>query len=65
MLQLGAVARGKALVFLELCVAGFSIAWIGVNHTLGIIFCFSNDCIALVFGISKKPILNPKDMEKQ
>lgn len=37
---------------------GFLIAWIGVHYTLGIIFFLVMLSLLLVFGISKKPILN-------
>ncbi|WP_188373114.1 MFS transporter [Winogradskyella haliclonae] len=46
-----------ANVFGALC-GGFLIAWIGVNHTLGIIFLLVMVALLLVFQIKKKPILN-------
>ncbi|RZN83842.1 MAG: MFS transporter [Winogradskyella sp.] len=46
-----------ANVFGALC-GGFLIAWIGVNHTLGIIFLLVMVALLLVFQINKKPILN-------
>lgn len=46
-----------ASVFGALC-GGFLIAWIGVHYTLGIIFGLVMLALALVFQISKKPILN-------
>lgn len=46
-----------ASVFGALC-GGFLIAWIGVHYTLGIIFGLVMLALALVFKISKKPILN-------
>ncbi|MGC6430377.1 MAG: MFS transporter [Jejuia sp.] len=41
-------------------VGGFLIAWIGVHHTLGIIFALVMIALFLVFFIKKKPILNTK-----
>ncbi|WP_397364043.1 MFS transporter [Olleya sp. R77988] len=46
-----------ASVFGALC-GGFLIAWIGVHHTLGIIFFLVMLSLVLVFLINKKPILN-------
>jgi len=46
-----------ASVFGALC-GGFLIAWIGVNHTLGIIFLLVMIALVLVFQIKKKPIMN-------
>jgi MFS family permease len=40
--------------------AGFSILWIGVHWSLCIVFSLVLLSFALVFRISKKPILNPK-----
>ncbi|AUC83051.1 MFS transporter [Lacinutrix sp. Bg11-31] len=40
--------------------AGFSIGWIGVHWSLCIVFCLVMVALAMVFQISKKPILNPK-----
>lgn len=43
--------------------AGFLIAWIGVHHTLGIIFFLVMLSLVLVFLINKKPILNSGNKE--
>ncbi|MBC3845842.1 MFS transporter [Winogradskyella echinorum] len=51
-----------ASVFGALC-GGFLIAWIGVHHTLGIIFLLVMIAFALVFLITKKPILNKGNKE--
>ena len=51
-----------ASVFGALC-GGFLIAWIGVHHTLGIIFLLVMLSLVLVFGIKKKPVLNKKTNE--
>jgi len=51
-----------ANVFGALC-GGFFIAWIGVHHTLGIIFLMVMMALVLVFLIRKKPILNKKTNE--
>ncbi|CAA0162957.1 MFS transporter [Tenacibaculum maritimum] len=40
--------------------AGFSIHWIGVHWSLCIVFSLVLLSLLFVFGISKKPILNPK-----
>jgi len=42
---------------------GFLIAWIGVHHTLGIIFLLVMLALFLVFRIKRKPILNKKIKE--
>lgn len=42
---------------------GFLIAWIGVHYTLGIIFFLVMVSLLLVFGITKKPILNQGNTE--
>ncbi|NRD18706.1 MFS transporter [Winogradskyella eckloniae] len=42
---------------------GFLIAWIGVHYTLGIIFSLVMLSLLLVFGITKKPILNQGNTE--
>ncbi|NRD22279.1 MFS transporter [Winogradskyella litoriviva] len=42
---------------------GFLIAWIGVHYTLGIIFSLVMLSLVLVFGITKKPILNQGNTE--
>lgn len=44
-------------------VGGFLIAWIGVHHTLGIIFSLVIIALILVFFIKRKPILNTKTNE--
>lgn len=44
-------------------VGGFLIAWIGVHHTLGIIFLMVIIALVLVFFIKKKPVLNAKTNE--
>ncbi len=44
-------------------VGGFLIAWIGVHHTLGIIFLLVIIALLLVFLIKKKPVLNTKTNE--
>ncbi len=41
-------------------VGGFLVAWIGVHHTLGIIFSLVIVAFILVFFIKKKPVLNKK-----
>jgi MFS family permease len=51
-----------ASVFGALC-GGFLIAWIGVHHTLGIIFLLVMIALVLVFQIAKKPILNAESKE--
>jgi len=51
-----------ASVFGALC-GGFLIAWIGVHYTLGIIFLLVMLSLVLVFGISKKPVLNKGNKE--
>ncbi|RED46261.1 putative MFS family arabinose efflux permease [Winogradskyella eximia] len=51
-----------ANVFGALC-GGFLIAWIDVHFTLGIIFFLVMISLILVFGISKKPILNKGNSE--
>lgn len=51
-----------ASVFGALC-GGFLIAWIGVHYTLGIIFSLVMLSLVLVFGITKKPVLNKKTNE--
>jgi len=51
-----------ASVFGALC-GGFLIAWIGVHHTLGIIFLLVMIALVLVFQIAKKPILNKDSKE--
>ncbi len=51
-----------ASVFGALC-GGFLIAWIGVHHTLGIIFLLVMFALLLVFRIAKKPILNKDSNE--
>ncbi|MBU2926641.1 MFS transporter [Winogradskyella psychrotolerans] len=51
-----------ANVFGALC-GGFLIAWIGVHHTLGIIFSLVMLSLIVVFGIKKKPVLNKKTNE--
>ncbi|MFL0062795.1 MFS transporter [Tenacibaculum maritimum] len=40
--------------------AGFSIHWIGVHWSLCIVFSLVLLSLLFIFGISKKPILNPK-----
>jgi MFS family permease len=40
--------------------AGFTINWIGVHWSLCIVFCLVVLSFVLLFGISRKPILNPK-----
>ena len=45
-----------ANVFGALC-GGFLIAWIGVNHTLGIIFLLVMIALVLIFFIKQKPVL--------
>ena len=44
-------------------IGGFLIAWIGVHHTLGIIFALVMFALVLLLYIKKKPILNPKTGE--
>lgn len=44
-------------------VGGFLIAWIGVHHTLGVIFLMVIIALVLVFFIKKKPVLNAKTNE--
>ena len=51
-----------ANVFGVLC-GGFLIAWIGVHHTLGIVFLLVMVALILVFMITKKPILNKGSTE--
>lgn len=51
-----------ASVFGALC-GGFLIAWTGVHYTLGIIFLLVILSLILVFGISKKPVLNKGNKE--
>lgn len=40
--------------------AGFTISWIGVHYSLGIVFSLVLISLFFVFFIKKKPILNPK-----
>lgn len=40
--------------------AGFTISWIGVQYSLGIVFTLVLLAFSLVFFIKRKPILNPK-----
>jgi len=40
--------------------AGFSIAWIGVNNSMGVVLCTIIIGLLLIGFIKKKPILNPK-----
>ena len=40
--------------------AGFSIAWIGINNSLGFVLVSILFALLLTFLIKKKPILNPK-----
>jgi MFS family permease len=51
-----------ASVFGALC-GGFFIAWIGVHHTLGIIFGLVMLSLVLITQVKRKPILNKKTDE--